>query len=94
MDYSDWTTVPLNCQSFAAKLEKTEIGKPKQLTANSRNDIVKKRLALGKKQVQLNQDCRFPVNTISEIESGDTCPNRTQLNVLNCILKLSLTYQH
>jgi len=76
----------------ARKLEETEIGKAKSLTPESRNEIVQKRVALGKSQVQLNQDCRFPVNTMREIESGRLCPSVQQLNVLNRVLKASLKY--
>lgn len=74
------------------KLEGQEIGRPKQLSAESRNEIVQKRVALGKTQVQLNQDYRLPVNTLREIESGRLCPTPAQLNMLNRVLKASLKY--
>ena len=74
------------------KLEATEIGRPKQLSNESRTEIVQKRVALGKSQVQLNQDCRFPVNTMREIESGRLCPTPSQLSVLNRVLKAQLKY--
>ena len=74
------------------KLEETDIGKPKQLTPESRNEIIQKRVSLGKTQVQLNQDCRFPVNTIREIESGRLCPSVSQLSMLNRSLKSSLKF--
>lgn len=76
----------------ARKLEAMEIGKPKSLSPESRNEIVQKRVALGKNQVQLNQDCRFPVNTIRDIENGRMCPSISQLNVLNRVLKSSLKF--
>lgn len=72
------------------KLEETEFGKPKQLSVESRNEIVQKRVALGKNQVQLNQDCRFPVNTIRDIENGRICPTGAQLNMLNRILRSAI----
>lgn len=72
------------------KLEDTEFGKPKQLSVESRNEIVQKRVALGKNQVQLNQDCRFPVNTIRDIENGRICPSGAQLNMLNRILRSAI----
>ena len=72
------------------KLEDTEFGKPKQLSVESRNEIVQKRVALGKNQVQLNQDCRFPVNTIRDIENGRICPTGAQLNMLNRILRSAI----
>jgi len=71
----------------------SEIGLPRRLTPESRNTIVQKRVALGKNQVQLNLDCRFPVNTIRDIENGRFCPNPQQLSVLNRVLKASLKYQ-
>jgi ribosome-binding protein aMBF1 (putative translation factor) len=55
-------------------------------------ELVQKRVALGKSQVQLNQDCRFPVNTMREIESGRLCPTPSQVNMLNRVLKASLKY--
>ena len=73
-------------------IEETEIGKLKTLSPESRNEIVQKRVALGQNQVQLNQTCRFPVNTIREIESGRLCPNQQQLGTLNRVLKSSLKY--
>jgi len=73
-------------------VEQTEIGKLKRLSPESRKEIVQKRVALGQNQVQLNQMCRFPVNTIREIESGRMCPNPQQLGTLNRILKSSLKY--
>ena len=78
----------------ATKLDATEIGKPKQLTPESRNEIIQKRLALGKTQIQLNQDCRFPANTIREFEAGRVCPNQQKLQILNRLLKVSLKYLH
>ena len=76
----------------AHKLEETEVGKLKDLSAESRMELVQKRVALNKSQMQLNQDCRFPVNTIREIESGRLCPTPTQINMLNRVLKASLKY--
>lgn len=78
--------------NVARKLNDTEIGKPKTLTPESRNLLVQTRVALGKNQVQLNQDCRFPVNTIREIESGRLCPSQQQVQVLNRVLKVVLKY--
>lgn len=74
------------------KLEATEIGRPKQLSTESQTEIVQKRVALKKSQVQLNQDCRFPVNTMREIESGRLCPTPAQLSALNRVLKARLHY--
>lgn len=76
----------------ARKLEETEFGKPKSLSAESRNEIVQKRVALGKNQVQLNQDCRFPVNTVRDIENGKYCPSQPQLTMLNRILRSAVKF--
>ena len=76
----------------ARKLETTDFGKQRSLTAESRNEIVQRRVSLGKNQIQLNQDCRFPVNTIRDIENGKYCPNPGQLSMLNRMLKSSLKY--
>jgi len=89
------TIVPRTNQAGTAyvnKLDTTEVGKTRQLTSESRNELIMKRLALSKNQVQLNQDCRFPVNTIRDIENGRYCPNPGQLNTLNRVLKASLKY--
>ena len=79
-------------QAGKRAVEEMEIGRPKQLSTESRTEIVQKRVALGKSQVQLNQDCRFPVNTMREIESGRLCPTPSQLSVLNRVLKAKLNY--
>jgi len=76
----------------ARKLEETEFGKPKSLSAESRNEIVQKRVALGKNQVQLNQDCRFPVNTVRDVENGKYCPSQQQLSMLNRVLRSALKF--
>lgn len=76
------------------KLETTETaGSLKRLSNESRQTIVAKRAAAGWNQARLNQECNFPVNTIRDIECGKICPNVQQLNVLNRILKVGLTYE-
>lgn len=77
--------------SSARKLANaTEVGKHKILTAESRHFIIARRSADGITQVQLNQRCAFPPNTIRDIESGRVCPSIGQLNTLNRILKCGL----
>ncbi len=68
----------------------TEVGKHKILSAESRNFIIARRSADGITQVQLNQRCAFPPNTIRDVESGRVCPSIGQLNTLNRILKCGL----
>jgi ribosome-binding protein aMBF1 (putative translation factor) len=76
----------------ARKIEQVDVGKPRSLSVESRTEITQRRVALGKNQVQLNQDCRFPVNTIRDIESGRYCPNPSQLSLLNRVLRTSMKY--
>jgi ribosome-binding protein aMBF1 (putative translation factor) len=76
----------------ARKIEQADVGKPRALSVEMRTEITQRRVALGKNQVQLNQDCRFPVNTIRDIESGRYCPNPSQLSLLNRILHASIKY--
>jgi len=76
----------------ARKIEQGDVGKPRTLSVESRNEITQRRVALGKNQVQLNQDCRFPVNTIRDIESGRYCPNPSQLSLLNRVLRTNMKY--
>ena len=74
----------------ARKLADTEISKPKILA--DRQEIVTRRLANKWSQADLNMHCRFPVNTIRDIESGKLCPSIQQLNSLNRVLKCGLKY--
>jgi ribosome-binding protein aMBF1 (putative translation factor) len=77
--------------AHARKIEHAEVPmKPKQLTPESRQEIVSKRAAMKKSQVELNQLCNFPVNTIREIEAGRLPPSIGQLNTLNRVLKTGL----
>ena len=78
--------------AHARKLADADVAKPKQLAPESRQEIVTKRAAMKKSQVELNQLCSFPVNTIREIEAGRVCPTIGQLNTLNRVLKTGLKY--
>lgn len=78
--------------AHARKLAESDVAKPKQLAPESRQEIVAKRTAMKKSQVELNQLCTFPVNTIREIEAGRLCPSIGQLNTLNRVLKTGLKY--
>ena len=70
----------------AAAMEKKEFGTLKTLSAESRKTLIAKRVALKLNQVQLNQRCSFPPNTIRDIENGTLCPSNGQLNLLNRLL--------
>jgi ribosome-binding protein aMBF1 (putative translation factor) len=77
--------------AHARKIANAEVPtKPKQLSPESRQEIVNKRAAMKKSQVELNQLCNFPVNTIREIEACRLPPSIGQLNTLNRVLKTGL----
>lgn len=67
--------------------------KIKTFTPASRQEIVARRAAMKKSQVELNQMCSFPPNTIREIEAGRLAPTIGQLNTLNRVLKTGLKLQ-
>ena len=68
----------------------TDVGKHKHLTTESRQIMIALRAANTWTQVQLNQKCAFPPNTIRDIEAGKVTPSIGQLNALNRILKCGL----
>ena len=77
--------------AHARKLADAETAtRSKQLAPESRHEIVMKRAEMKKSQVELNQMCNFPVNTMREIEAGRLTPNISQLNTLNRVLKTGL----
>lgn len=76
--------------AHARKVADTEYAKPKKLAPESRAELVKKRVELGKNQQEFNQLCNFPPNTIRDIEAGRLTPSTGQLNVLNRVLKTGL----
>jgi len=78
--------------SAARKLEATESGKLQQLSPESRQQIISLRASNSWTQIDLNQKCSFPSNTIRDIESGKVCPSIGQLNVLNRVLKCGLKF--
>jgi len=80
--------------SHIRKLDTDEIVKPKQLSHEGRTELIQKRAALKFNQVQLNQLCRFPVNTIREIEAGRQQPTHPQLNMLNRLLKSAVKFEN
>jgi ribosome-binding protein aMBF1 (putative translation factor) len=80
-----------NASAHAAKLEAADAPvKPKMLSTESRKLLTATRVALGKTQVQLNQQCAFPPNTIRELEAGHVHPTGAQLNKLNRELRIGL----
>ena len=61
--------------------------KTKILSPETRQQLIQQRAALKLNQIQLNQLCGFPVNTIRDIESGKIVPGQNQLNIMNRHLK-------
>jgi ribosome-binding protein aMBF1 (putative translation factor) len=68
----------------------TEVGKIKELTSESRQAMMSARAANKLTQVELNQRCAFPANTIRDMESGRLTPNQKQISILQRILKIQL----
>lgn len=108
MSEQDWTPVVIRKARSSAvsspirqtaesaqirKLEQNDIVKVKQLSKESRQEIVSRRALLKMTQTQLNQACLFPPNTINKIESGQLSPTISQLNALNRFLKTGLKYE-
>lgn len=73
-----------------AKLEREEVVKPKQLSPESRKDLIAARIALKKTQADLDRVCALPANTFREIEAGRLTPTGAMLNKINRELKISL----
>ena len=73
------------------RAEAAEVPKPKVLSAESRTQMMQLRAAMKKTQIELNQMCSFPANTIRDIESGKLTPNAGQLIRLNNVLRTKLT---
>jgi DNA-binding transcriptional regulator YiaG len=70
--------------------EADEPFKTKSLSPESRQQLIQQRAALKMNQIQLNQLCGFPANTIRDIESGRVVPGQGQLNLINRHLKISV----
>ena len=68
----------------------TEVGKLKELTSESRQAMMSARAANKWTQVELNQRCAFPANTIRDMESGRLTPNQKQISILQRVLKVQL----
>jgi ribosome-binding protein aMBF1 (putative translation factor) len=86
---------PINISQDAAylrKVENSDTNKIRQLSGDSRKELTQRRVALGKTQIQLNNDCKFGLNLIRDIESGKYCPLPQQLNVLNRVLRCNVKF--
>jgi ribosome-binding protein aMBF1 (putative translation factor) len=78
--------------NLRAVAQSDDIIKPKQMTHAGRTEIIQKRAAMNMTQVQLNQMCRFPTNTMREIEAGRAQPTVQQLSMLNRVLKSAVKF--
>jgi ribosome-binding protein aMBF1 (putative translation factor) len=75
----------------ARKLEHSEEPvKIKQLSPEGRQLLTQHRAAAKLTQVQLNQQCCFPVNTVRDIEAGKIQPTSSQLQNLNRVLRTNV----
>jgi ribosome-binding protein aMBF1 (putative translation factor) len=73
-----------------AKIEREEYSKPKMLSSESRQELVKRRLEEKLSQQQLDQRCAFPPHTLRDLESNKRAPTSKELQTLNRVLKVGL----
>jgi hypothetical protein len=73
------------------RVENEELPVQKTLSTESRTQMMQLRAAMKKTQVELNQMCGFPANTIREIEAGRLTPNPSQLIRLNNVLRVKFS---
>lgn len=106
MDCQDWSVVTYgkrknfvvpepkvaHAVSNASKIanSESESVKLKELSLEGRQIMIRQRVALGMTQLQLNQLCRLPANTIRDAEAGKQTPSQGQLSIINRSLKTSL----
>ncbi len=76
--------------SRLAKLDREEYTKPKMLSAQSRQELVQRRLAEKLTQQQLDQRCSFPAHTVRDLEANKRAPTSKELATLNRILHCGL----
>jgi ribosome-binding protein aMBF1 (putative translation factor) len=73
-----------------AKVEREDYMKPKMLAHESRQELVKRRLAEKLTQQQLDQRCSFPPHTVRDLEANKRAPTQKELQTLNRVLKCGL----
>ena len=73
-----------------AKIEREDYVKPKLLSSESRQELVKRRLEEKLTQQQLDQRCSFPPHTIRDLEANKRAPTNKELQTLNRVLKVGL----
>lgn len=103
MDGQDWEVVTYGrpqrivkprvseAVSNASKIDNSDGNvKLKEFGLEARQTMIRQRVVLGLNQVQLNQLCRLPPNTIHYVEAGKQVPSQGQLNIINRTLKTRL----
>lgn len=109
MDCQDWTEVRIKRKSDAVKKQHTTVAssvatasriersdepvKTKKLSSEGLKKIIQARLERKMTQADLNKECAFVSNTIRDIESGKTQPTGNQLNILNRVLRLQISFE-
>jgi DNA-binding XRE family transcriptional regulator len=76
----------VNLTPEAIKMQKLEAGEPiklKSLSIESRQDLIKGRVAKGLNQEKLALSLAMPANLYKDIENGKTVPQQNVLNKIN-----------
>lgn len=73
-----------------ANNEEVPMKRPKVLTAESKQAMMRLRAEQTWSQRDLDMRCSFPAHTIRDIENGKLSPSSSQLNCINRILKVAL----
>jgi len=79
----------INLTPEAIKIQKIEAGeiiKPKILSLDARQELIKGRVAKGYNQEKLAQALAMPANLYKDIENGKTVPQHNILNKINNFL--------
>jgi ribosome-binding protein aMBF1 (putative translation factor) len=72
------------------KLESADVVKFKKLDAESRQTLIRARVAKGMKQDQLAHAINMPANIYKSYENGNSIPTQADLNKINNYLKTNL----
>lgn len=78
--------------AHAAKLDREEMVKPKELDPDCRKAMIAARVERKLTQVQLNTACSFPTNTINQIENGKMQPTPLQMASISRVLGITMKY--
>lgn len=78
--------------AHAAKLDREEMVKPKELDSECRKAMIAARVERKLTQVQLNTLCSFPTNTINQIESCKMQPTPSQMASISRVLGITMKY--